>query len=154
MLAVLVGNSAGILVENRDYMFGERTLAAVATSSEETIYTDPMTYHRAKLLLRWADAEDRVVAAPPPPGACFLYNSLRAGTPNRFVSPDRVIEYQPQPSWSVMQHWDPGLKWSGSILRMIGIEGMLSEHLREMLMSGHAGVVLYRAAASGEKPPQ
>lgn len=146
MLAMLAANAVGISVENRDYMFGERMLVALAASADEPIHTDPMTHHRAKLLLEWADLEDKVVAAPPPAGAHYLFNPLRANQANRLMPAAQMPEYQPKADWTVEGQWGPTWRWSGWILEVTGIGGLLPAGLRDRLTIGHPGVALYRTA--------
>lgn len=145
MLAILAANAVGTSVENRDYMFGERMLVALAASAADPIHTDPMTHHRAKLLLEWAGLEDRVLPAPPPADARYLFNPLRANEANRLMPAAQMPNYQPKSDWAVEGRWGPTKRWSGHVLEATGIGELLPAGLRTRLSIGHPGVILYRA---------
>jgi len=65
LFLLIGGNIAGIYVENRNSLFGEKALAAVTQRYSGTLYTDPMTRYRADLLLTWKDAAERVSGDAP-----------------------------------------------------------------------------------------
>ncbi|WP_282604521.1 glycosyltransferase family 39 protein [Pelagibius sp. Alg239-R121] len=152
LLLVLAGNFAGIYVENRNHMFGERALTAAAARYGEALYTDPLTHRRAELLLKWSDDGKSVLKAPPPPGSLYLYNEPRAQSLDNWVSEEVIGSYQPQESWELLETVTPSSKLAGTILRMIGVEDFLPYKLKNALSEGHPGIKLYRlpdTAASG-----
>ena len=105
-LALLVGtNLLGIAVENRNPVFGEHQLAAVARTQDRLIHTDPMTRYRADILLRWEGELAGVVDAPPQPGDLFYANPERAAVANFKMDATALPAYQPQPSWTLVTEY-------------------------------------------------
>lgn len=152
LLLVVSGNLAGIYVENRNHMFGERALTAAITRYAGDLYADPLTHRRAELLLKWSGEAARVRAEPPPPESIYIYNSLRMKSLGGWVSAEAVKSYEPQESWELMEVITPESKWAGTIIRAIGLESFLPGKLKNALFEGHPGVKIYRlpprAAAS------
>ena len=146
LLAFLLisGNLAGIYVENRNFMYGEHQLAEVAARTDETVFTDPMTCHRAELLLRWQNAEADVCIDPVPPGGLFMFNPTRAASPNRLMSEDVAGAYQPQPDWQLVDESRPDPKYLGRLLTWLGVDSYLPGALKRNLAGGHPGVQIYR----------
>lgn len=139
---VIAANLGGLAVENIHYMFGERMLARMAATHSTTIHTDPMTAHRADLLLRWD--KTAVSAAPPPVGALYLYNPPRSASPNRLMSAAALGDYQPKASWEVIGRYRPEPKLPGRVLAWLGILPALPAVLAQAVTAGHPGVTLFR----------
>ena len=138
------GNLAGIYVENRNYMFGEKVLVEVACNSDEPIYTDPMTLHRARLLLRWNRTTGRVMGEVPVAGSLYVYNLSRAARPNGLMSRDAVEAFQPRPDWKLEREVKPSPKFTGAILEFLGLDTILPGKIVSALGAGHPGVRVYR----------
>lgn len=148
LLLVVSGNLAGIYVENRNHMFGERALLTAAESHNESLYTDPLTHRRAELLLKWNPAGERVLKDVPPAGSLYLYNAPRASDLANWVPEDRIGLYQPKDDWELVENLSPGSKLAGLLLRAVGLERFLPYKLQNALSEGHPGVKLYRLPAS------
>ena len=81
-LALIGSNLAGIYVENKDPVAGEKALADfVERHPTITLTTDPATRYRAAMLLRWNGGEARVADVPPASGALYYHNPARSGAP-------------------------------------------------------------------------
>lgn len=143
-LLIVSGNLAGIYVENRNHMFGERALLAVAERHDESLYTDPLTHRRAELLLKWSSAGTRVLKDAPPAGGLYLYNSLRADELANWIPEDAVELYLPRENWQLLERVAPEPKLAGALIRAVGLEELLPYKLRNALSEGHPGVRLYR----------
>jgi 4-amino-4-deoxy-L-arabinose transferase-like glycosyltransferase len=144
LLLLVGGNLAGIYVENRNYMFGERALAEVARHAKEPIFTDPMTFHRAKLLLRWDRTLGQVLGEPPVPGSLYLYNPGRAESANPLMQRDVMLQFHPQPDWTLEQQLDPEPKFAAAIVDLLGLDLILPDKIVNALGPGHPGVRVYR----------
>lgn len=147
LVLVVSGNLAGIYVENRNHMFGERALLATAERHDEPLYTDPLTHRRAELLLKWSSVGTRVLKEAPPAGSLYLYNAPRAGDLANWVPEEEIGLYQPGEDWELMESLSPGSKLAGLLLRAAGLESFLPYKLRNALSEGHPGVKLYRLPA-------
>lgn len=150
LLLVVSGNLAGIYVENRNHMFGERALTAAIDRYPGDIYTDPLTHRRAELLLKWSGEAERIKTEAPPPGSLYVYNSLRTESLGGWVPADAVKDYEPQDSWELLETITPESKLAGTIIRAIGLEHFLPGKLKNALFEGHPGVKLYRLPPQAE----
>jgi len=70
------GDLAMIYIDNKDVMFGERTLVALARTSDEPIYTDPATLKGASFLLQYTASGHKVVAEYTTGRSSFLLQSV------------------------------------------------------------------------------
>lgn len=129
---LLLCNAGGLLVENRNYMFGEWELLDVASRNAGVIHTDPLTLRRAKLLLQWHGLDDRVTADPAKSGDLFLWNPPRAGR-----------DYAPQPSWTRLEDFQPKVPLARRLLQDVP-DRLLPAELRNKFGAGHPDVVLYK----------
>lgn len=150
LLLVVSGNLAGIYVENRNHMFGERVLRAAIERYPGDLYTDPLTHRRAELLLKWSGEAARVRAEAPPPGSLYVYNSLRTKSLGGWVPTDAIKSYEPQESWELLETITPESKLAGRIIRAIGFERFLPGKLKNALFEGHPGVKVYRLPSRPE----
>ena len=133
-LALLLGNFAVLTLENKNYMFGERALVAIARGNPGVIHTDPETRRRAALLLDFAGLADRVVDTLPAAGDVTLYNPPRADA-----------AWKPGPQWVVIGQDAPPATWLQRVTATILPQGKFAAALREKLGPRHPGVTLYRA---------
>ena len=144
LVGLLLTNLAAIHVENRDYMFGERALAAFVAEQHRVVYTDPDTAHRAQQLLEWERGEALVQAGAPRAGELFFYNPTRAGIPSRLVKPEDTGQYRPSAAWQTVWTAQPTPKLAGRILRTFGVDRFIPESLMRRLYLPHPGVTVYR----------
>lgn len=149
--ALLVGgNMVGLLVENKEPVFGERALAALAARyPQQPIATDPMTRYRAAMLLHWERAEARVVARPPQPGMLYFYNPAWADRPNARMSAQEQPLYRPQPGWRPILREEPAPSLVARALETLGVAPHLPGGLWHKLRYRHPAVTLYRVPAGG-----
>lgn len=146
LAALLIGtNLLGIYVENKDSMFGERTLARIAAEQGGAkIYTDPMTRYRADMLLRWEGARNRVLPQPAPAGALYFYNPNRADTANFKMSGDQIAAFQPQPGWRKIGEWEPEPPMVTRLLETTGVSALIPQGIWKKLRYRHPKAFLYR----------
>jgi hypothetical protein len=142
---LVAGNLAGILVENKDSQFGARQLAVQAAEHRgETIFTDPMTKHRAELLLRWNRTTQQVSSEPPPPGSLYFHNPVHTIAANKKMPAERVALYQPQPGWIRVGARAPEPSFLARALETSGVAPMLPQGPWRKLRYRHPVVTLYR----------
>lgn len=145
LFLLVLGNLAGIYVENRNYMFGEKTLAEIVRRSDQQVYTDPTTLRRAELLLRWDETTDQVLGQPPASGNVYVYNPLRADHPNPLMSRDVMDRFQPQPDWRLEDEVKPDSNHlTIAVLHRLGLDRLLPDKVTNALGPGHPGVRVYR----------
>ncbi|HZL59021.1 MAG TPA: glycosyltransferase family 39 protein [Stellaceae bacterium] len=145
VLALLGGDFACLSVENIDPRYGERQLARLAASHNETIYADPQTARRAGLLLRIDGAAGRVKDASPQPGALYLYNpDAFAACRASFRCNDDMTGYAPRADWIALEHDAPRPRLMGRIVAATGLASLLPAPVLKKLLVGAPGVTLYR----------
>ena len=144
LFLLIGGNIAGIYVENRNSLFGEKALAEITQRYPGALYTDPMTRYRADLLLTWKEAAERVSGDAPPPGSVYVYNATRANRPNKFMPKDEMGAYQPQGDWKPLEEVRPSSKIAGRLLKLAGLEDRIPKKLMNVLSEGHSGIVIYQ----------
>lgn len=144
-LALLGANSVGVLVENKDPLYGERVLARVVNANPKaTLYTDPSTRYRADLLLRWEAAGQRVLGASPVPGSLFLYNPAHADHADAHLPATDLPRYRPQPGWTVVRRFELATPLPARMVRELGLDRSLPAGVWHKLSSHHPPVTLYR----------
>jgi 4-amino-4-deoxy-L-arabinose transferase-like glycosyltransferase len=119
-----------IYLDNKSLMFGEKTLVAVARTSDEPIYTDPATFNGAKFLLKHIATGHNVIADLAPPGGLFFYNSSPARL--EFYG-DSVANFQPRATWKLLRSFNEEPKLSARILRASGLEAYLPTGVAQKL---------------------
>ncbi len=129
---MLLANIMACVLDNRNFMFGERALVALAKDSPGIIHTDDQTLRRAELFLHWDHLDGRVVDTPPAPGDLFFFNPPRAAQADITPSPDWTIEAREAPPPSLAQ----------SLLRLVPIP--IPQSIAARLGPGHPGTILYR----------
>lgn len=143
-------NIAGILVENRDPLFGERVLARFAGEADEAVYTDPHTLYRSGQFLRWTgeEAVARARVAPAPEGGLFLYypkNVVKGYVPGQGAfDPDL---FRPDAQWQEVWRADPPERLVGIIARIGWVQAILPGAVVQKLLSPNPPVVVYRTGA-------
>jgi 4-amino-4-deoxy-L-arabinose transferase-like glycosyltransferase len=158
-LAILVGaglvtiNLLCIYVENKNPLFAERALVKYVVRHGGSVYTDPMTRTRAKLLLEFAGVSDRVFSGPVPPGAVFFANRKSiercqlSGASCRWAWKD----FLPRASWIELARIEPARKWSGRALSWLGLDKLLPRAIFERLDRPNPGGVFYLTAPAGHE---
>ncbi len=135
---VMAVGTAGIYLENRNPIFGARTLSQLAAASETAIHSDPETYRRGHLLLLGEGALSQASPKAPDPGALFLYN------PNRVSNKPDHCAFRPANDWDVIEIVREDPKLIGLVVRGLGLEGLLHPSIGRRLLQPNAPVTLYR----------
>jgi 4-amino-4-deoxy-L-arabinose transferase-like glycosyltransferase len=144
-LFLLSTNLLGIYVENKDFVFGERQLAAVAVERpNEKLYTDPMTRYRADMLLRWEAAQPRVLAEPPAAGTLYFHNPKWADNANFMMTADQIPAFKAQPGWQVIGSWEPQPPLITKAIEASGLSAIIPQGIWYKLRYRHPRVTLYR----------
>jgi len=146
LIALLsVGDLLMIYLDNKNLIFGEKTLVAVARASDEPVYTDPATLNGAKFLLKHTAAGHEVLAGLARPGGLFFYNS----SPTRLeFYRDSVGRFEPRATWTLLRSFDEEPKLSARILRASGLEFVLPAGVAQKLDPPLHHCSLYRLPPS------
>jgi Dolichyl-phosphate-mannose-protein mannosyltransferase len=139
-----VGDLLMIYLDNKNVIFGEKTLVAVARASDELIYTDPATLNGAKFLLQHTAMRDNVIAGSPAAGALFFYYSSPARAD---FYRDSVGKLEPRSTWTLVRSFDEEPKLSARILRASGLEAILPAGVEKKLDPPLRHCFLYRLPA-------
>jgi 4-amino-4-deoxy-L-arabinose transferase-like glycosyltransferase len=140
-----VGDLLMIYLDNKNLIFGEKTLVAVARASDEPVYTDPATLNGAKFLLKHTAAGHEVLAGLARPGSLFFYNS----SPTRLeFYRDSVGRFEPRATWTLLRSFDEEPKLSARILRASGLEFVLPAGVAQKLDPPLHHCSLYRLPPS------
>jgi hypothetical protein len=143
LIALLsVGNLLMIHLDNKNLIFGEKTLVAVARVSDEPIYTDPATLNGAKFLLKYTATGHNVIAGLTPAGGLFFYNS--SPTRREFYR-DSAGKFEPRATWTLLRSFDEEPKLSARILRASGLEAVLPVGVAQKLDPPLHHCYLYRS---------
>lgn len=137
-------NLLGIYVENKDSLFGERQLAALAAKPDRIIHTDPMTRYRADMLLRWEDAQSRVLPQPPSAGTLYFYDPKWAEGANFMMKADAIPAFAPQPGWQKIASWEPEPPLITRAIEATGLSGIIPGGIWQKLRYRHPPVTLYK----------
>ena len=131
LIALLsAGDLLMIYLDNKNLMFGEKTLVAVAHASDEAIYTDPATLSGAKFLLEHIAMGHNVIAGLAPAAGLFFYNSSPARL--EFYG-DSVGRFEPRATWTLLRSFNEKPKLSARILHASGLEVVLPEGVVQKL---------------------
>lgn len=138
-------NLLGIYVENKDSLYGERQLAALAEARPDAkIFTDPMTRYRADMLLRWVDARPRVMGEEPPAGALYLHNPKWADSANFMMTAAQIPAFKAQPGWQKLGQWEPEPPMITKAIEAAGLNAFIPQGIWQKLRYRHPPVTLYR----------
>ena len=149
---LIATNLLGITVENKDSLFGERTLARIAAQyPQEAIHSDPMTRYRADMLLRWEGARGRVKDTPTVAGQLYIYNPAHADAANFKMDAAALPAYQPRETDMVIARYAPAPSLLARLLETSGIAYHLPQSIWLKLRYRHPHVTLYRSRGS-ERP--
>ena len=143
-IALLSANYLAIYIDNRNPLFGERSLVEFVQSTGEVVYTDPVTRRRALFFLSNAGVENRVLTtSPPPTGVLFFHNPNRANEWTR--SNQERANYTPDGSWDLVWENAQGRKMSGIFLEWLGLKDTLPPSIYRRLNQPNKPVAVYRA---------
>jgi hypothetical protein len=144
---VLASGLLGIYVDNKNSLFGERALVAYVEESGDTVYTDPTTHRRTRMLLRFEGLEDRVISDRVPPAGALFYNN-----PNRIEEARSRAQgtYELEPQWQQVLVIDSGRKLSGRLIELLGLQEVLPNGVYRRLNKPNKDVALYQVSAASE----
>ena len=129
---LVVANVFCMSIDNRNYMYGEHELVAIAARVPGVIHTDPTTLRRSDLLLQWQDTAGRVTDTPARHGDLFYLNPAWPDTP------------QPGTDWTVVEQHGLPPTIGQIVARSLLPARMQSPSLLRKLGRGAPDVTLYR----------
>lgn len=139
MVLLMITNVLLTDADNKDLLFGERSLVSVSLETREPIYTDSATRGSADFLLRAAGSVERVFAGPPIAGSLFFYNP----TPRR-PSKGNDPRVQPADSWRLIVRFTEKRKVTATLLRGSGLADHLPLIVQRKIDPPQREVMLYR----------
>ena len=147
LISIVLFNLLGGYVENKDFLFGERSLVDLTHKYQKTIYTDPATRTKASFLLQVAGKSvcvDVDTTDSLPSGSLYFYN------PNRVLKKHRTKEfkeeYSPLESWELITTIFQERRWLGHILEKLKLKSYIPESIYKKLNSPNDPVFVYRAS--------
>jgi 4-amino-4-deoxy-L-arabinose transferase-like glycosyltransferase len=147
---LLITNLLGIYVENKEPLFAERRLVEYVVTRGGTVYTDPMTLTRARLLLEFHDASDRVRSGPVPPSALYYANMNNIERCRRSGPrcPWAWRDYLPRAGWTVVARIESPRKLSGIVAAMVGLDRIIPADILRRLDRPNSGGVVYAVSSA------
>ncbi|MEQ9606915.1 MAG: glycosyltransferase family 39 protein [Kiloniellaceae bacterium] len=146
-IVVLFGaNLTAIYLDNRNPLFGERSLRAYLEENPVALRTDPVTQRRTEFFLTIDGREDLVTGGLPEPGALYFYNPNRAIEIRRSDLDPR--DYAPKPGWELVWQAEEDRRFTGIVLEALGLDRRLPQGLWRRLDAPNLPVAVYRIPAS------
>jgi len=142
--AVLAIGVFAIYLDNRNPLFGERSLKELVQMQPGVVFTDPETARRAGFLL-WMDGlQARVSDQKPVPGSIYYYNPNR----ERDLAENRQDpkHYQPHAQWSKVWQKEEPRRPLGAVLELAGIADKVPPGLYRRLVQPNRQVSAYRVS--------
>jgi hypothetical protein len=148
LVTMFVSHLVGIYVDNRNPIFGERSLVEFLRQTDQPVRTDPETALRGDFLYNIAGVRDRVVAGPPEPGQLYFYNPWYvehlAMAPDRKKQLERLAPYRPREDWPVVWHKAAERRIIGDIIDGLGLTNLLPKEIYRRLVQPNFPVTVYR----------
>lgn len=145
LVAVFVlGNLAGLSVENTHPRYASRALAAYLQETDETVFADRQTFSRTGSFLRWSAPEvrARLQKGLPQEGGLFLYNpNAFDPTGRRRVETEAFVTGK---GWQPVRRWEPPKRLIGLLVTGLHMEGLVPETVRNRLIYCGRPITLYR----------
>ena len=144
ILATIISfNMLGIYVENKDPLFGERSLLELSLKYDENIHTDPATASRASFLLETEGTSVGIsTAKSAPDGSLYLHN------PNRVLEghqPKGFSEkYSPLETWKKLETISQDRKLMGIILEKLNLSSYVPASIYKKLNCPNDPVHLFQ----------
>lgn len=146
-VAVLFGaNLAAIYLDNRNPLFGERSLRAYLNAQPVALRTDPVTERRAEFFLKIDGHETLVSGGTPQPGDLYFYNPNRVAEIRRRDLDPR--DYAPDPSWEIVWQAEEPRRFVGVVIEALGLDRFLNQGLERRLNAPNRPVAIYRVPAA------
>jgi hypothetical protein len=150
-IAMIGVNLAGLLVENTNPTFGERSLASFAAGHPgERIDTDPATLRRASYFFRFQGIDfGNIYTADPSLNALVFYNpnAIERCSDSARCKIDNSA-FMPRPNWVEISRMQPSRGTVAELIEMLGVGQDLPADLAHKLMQPIAPVILYRVTAA------
>lgn len=150
-LAILLigGNLISLSVENTHPRFSSRTLAAYVLSNDVTVYTDSQTYSRAADILQLSAPEYRVRLreGQAPSGGLMFHNPNGRGFTDEHGNQIRARVASGE--WQSVAVWQPPRRGIGHILGILGLEFLVPEKARQLVIYGNRPVELFKVGPHG-----
>ncbi len=148
LVAIFSSHLLGIYVDNRNPIFGERSLVEYLQQTDAIVHTDPETARRGNFLYKIAGVENRIVDAPPEAGKLYFYNPayvvFGARSSNRHQLIQQLAPYKPQADWPAVWQREPERRAIGTIIDGIGIKQYLPTEIYRRLVQPNFPVAVYR----------
>lgn len=139
---LMSANLFAIYIDNRNPLFGERSLTQFVQHTNEDVFTDPSTKRRAFFFLTNAGVEDRVHVTEPPSNALFFRNPNRA---KHWAQTYPEWEgFQPDQSSEIIWSNSEGRKMTGRLLESAGLKERLPPSIYRRLNLPNLPVTVYR----------
>lgn len=139
---LILGGLASIYVDNRNPLMGERALKDLLAVEQGVVHTDPETARRAGFLLGIAGLEQRVSTERPVRGDIYYYNPNRERDIKSSGKDPR--DYMPQAGWTLIWQQQEQERFSGIVLRKLGLADKLHPSLFRRLSQPNRPVSAYR----------
>ena len=141
-LGLLLGNSVGIAVDNRDFSFGEFALREIVrTDRAKPVVSDRQTIRRAQPLLGFESHQDRVQAGVPTQGRLCFVNRLRL---SEYTAAESAGCFVNLSKWDLLASGRPPIRFPFNGLDAVGMGQHVPERLWKRLTTPHPGFALYR----------
>jgi hypothetical protein len=142
----LATNLFCVYVENKNPLFAERALVDYVVRHRVTVYTDPMTRTRAKLLLEFQGVSERVLSDPAPSGALVYVNKVNIDRCKRVQDRCRWSwqDYLPREHWKELARFDSRPKFIGLLLGSAGVNKLIPEEIFNRLAGRKGVAALFR----------
>lgn len=142
---LMIVNLLCVYVENKNPLFVERALVEHVLEHRNTVYTDPMTMTRAKLLLEFKGVSDHVLSSPARPGVLFYANLNNIERCRRLESKCkwRWDDYVPKANWMEQARIKPDRKLSGRMLSLFGFDKFIPKEIFDRLDRPNSGGIFY-----------
>lgn len=146
--AVFAASCLGLLyLENTQPMFAEQRATEFAAAQHGTLYVDPDTAWRMRVLLQERGVLGRVSSEPPPPGAIV---ASKSGVAEACLRDARcpwapgMRGYLPGPGWEEVARYDPPRRWLGGVVRELDVGRRIPPDIIRKIEQPGAGLVVYR----------
>ncbi len=142
-IALLFGaNLAAIYLDNKNPLFGERSLRAYLEANETAVRTDPVTARRAEFLLKIDGRDNLVTGGLPQAGDLYFYNPNRVEeVRRRKLNPK---DYAPEDGWDLVWKAEEDRRLVGLLVEGLGLNGFLNRGLLRRLNAPNQPVAIYR----------
>lgn len=149
-LAVLVGtNLLGLILTNKDPMFGTRALVAyLSESNVPLVYVNPATAFRGGVLFEWAGQSSRLRSAVPHVGDLYFFDPMPFNSTWRKEDAGQRDLFLPQPNWQVVWRHQEEEGYIGRAVEWLGFDHFIPAPIFTKLTRPNPPVTIYRITIS------